>query len=411
MFRSRWFKILTALISALVLALLLYQVPAINSRLAWRIDALLTYLRVVANPIADAPPTFIPVTPKATETPRATPSFTPTILGPTATAPPTATAIPNEITLQSPRWEKQDWNNCGPATLAFNLRYYGWEGDQFDISELLKPDRTDRNVNVEELAFFVRNRAGWLNAEYRVGGSIDLLKEFLAAGIPVIIEEGFKLDVSYWPNDDRWAGHYLLMTGYDDETRTFIGQDSFIGADQIVTYERVAENWKAFNYVYLLIYPPAVEDTVKDILGMHWDVEFNREQALTRSQDDTENNPDDPYAWFNLGTNLVYFERYTQAAEAYDTARALGLPQRMFRYQFGPFLAYFHSGRTEELMALAEYALRVTRNSEEALLWHGWGAYRQGNLSVAVEDFRAAYAANPYYQDTLYALDFLGISP
>jgi hypothetical protein len=35
--------------------------------------------------------------------------------------------------------------------------------------------------------------------------------------------------------------------------------------------------------------------------------------------------------------------RYEEAALAYDKAREIGLPLRMFRYQFGPFLAYFHS--------------------------------------------------------------------
>jgi hypothetical protein len=46
-------------------------------------------------------------------------------------------------------------NNCGPASLALYLRYYGWQGDQFTISELLKPRREDRNVNVEELVYYV----------------------------------------------------------------------------------------------------------------------------------------------------------------------------------------------------------------------------------------------------------------
>jgi hypothetical protein len=33
-----------------------------------------------------------------------------------------------------------------------------------------------------------------------------------AAGFPVMIEETFMMEESYWPNDDRWAGHYLLVT-------------------------------------------------------------------------------------------------------------------------------------------------------------------------------------------------------
>jgi hypothetical protein len=62
------------------------------------------------------------------------------------------------------------------------------------ISDLIKPVAEDRNVNVEELVYYVRTRAGWLSAEFRVGGTSDLLKQFIAAGIPVMIEESFRFD-------------------------------------------------------------------------------------------------------------------------------------------------------------------------------------------------------------------------
>ena len=48
---------------------------------------------------------------------------------------------------------------------------FGWEGDQFTIANEIKQIRADRNVNVEELVYYVRNFAGWLNIEYRVGGT------------------------------------------------------------------------------------------------------------------------------------------------------------------------------------------------------------------------------------------------
>lgn len=108
---------------------------------------------------------------------------------------------------------------------------------------------------------------------------------------------------------------------------------------------------------------------------------------------------------------MVYFERNAEAARAYDTARNLGLPQRMLRYQFGPFIAYFHAGRIDDLLTLTEYALQRTPNSEEALLWHGWALYRQGDTSGAVANWRKALHERPGYQDALYALDFVGQHP
>lgn len=402
----------------LIAGFLLYQVPGINMRLSWRLDIARTYLRNVLNPVGQMPtplplpaaavttlPTLAP-----TKVPTGVPITTPTP-GPTATQTMPPTALPEYVNLGSPAWEKQSPNNCGPATLSLYLKTHNWNGDQTDISDLLKPETGDRNVNVEELTYFVRTQAGWLNAEYRVGGDIETLKKFLAAGLPVMIEEGDLLEGEYWPNDDRWAGHYLLLTGYDEASQAFIAQDTFRSPDLQVPYQSVLKNWQVFNYVYLLVFRPDQVDLVKSILGEHWDADANRQYALDLAKAQTEDNPQNAFAWFNLGSNLVYFERYQEASQAYDTARQIGLPQRMLRYQFGPFFAYFFGGRNEDLLALTEYALQRTPNSEETLLWHGWGKYRAGDTQAAIADFQAALQENPYYQDAEYALEYIAANP
>ena len=406
------------IIVLLVVGVLLYQVPAINIRLSWRVDVAITYIRNVINPVGQMP-TPLPqpaaaVTPFPSQTPTNQPAEQPLITpspGPTSTRTPTPTALPQSINLGSPSWEKQTPNNCGPATLSLYLRSHNWEGNQTDISDLLKPETGDRNVNVEELIYYVRTQAGWLNAEYRVGGDIELLKRFLAAGLPVMIEEGDLLDEQYWPNDDRWAGHYLLLSGYDETTQTFVAQDTFRSPDRNVPYQSVADSWQAFNYVYLLVYRTDQTELVKSILGEDWDPDINRQKALELAQSQTIQDPNNAYAWFNLGSNQVYFERYHEAAQAYDTARQVGLPQRMLRYQFGPFFAYFFSGRNDDLLALTKYALQRTPNSEETLLWRGWGRYRAGETSRALDDFQAALEENPFYQDAKYALEYVIANP
>lgn len=402
----------------LIVGVLLYQVPGINTRLNWRMDIARTYIRNVINPVGQMPTPLPQPVAAVTLVPTPTPTEQPTQQniatdspGPTPTQTPTPTALPQSVNLGSPSWEKQTPNNCGPATLSLYLRSHNWEGRQEDISGLLKPLTADRNVNVEELIYFVRTQAGWLNAEFRVGGDIELMKSFLAAGLPVVIEEGELLDGQYWPNDDQWAGHYLLLTGYDDATQTFIAQDTFRSPDRNVPYESVSENWQAFNYVYLLVFRPDQTELVKSILGEDWDVDTNRQKALDLAQSQTVQDPDDAFAWFNLGSNQVYFERYSEAAQAYDTARQIGLPQRMMRYQFGPYFAYFFSGRNDDLLVLADYALQRTPNSEESLLWRGWGKYRAGETSEAMQDFQTALEMNPYYQDAQYALDYVIENP
>jgi tetratricopeptide (TPR) repeat protein len=394
-----WFGLGAAVMTAALLGA--YRVPAVHQRLAWRLDAA---AGIVAGWLY--PGELLPTPARAAAlltlpalAPAATPTSGPTPL-PTA-APP---ALPPAAGLPAPAWEKQSWNNCGPATLALAMRYYGWEGDQHDISDLLKPDPGDKNVNVEELVYYVRTRAGWLNAEYRVGGDVETLKRFLAAGFPVVIEKSLVLP----PNEGGgWAAHYVLLTGYDDARQEFVTQDTYDGADLPVSYADLDERWHAFNHVYIVVFPAGEAEAVAALMGDEADAEVNRQRALERSQAEVEADPEDAFAWFNLGTNLSHFERYGEAAQAYDRALGLGLPWRFTRYQFGPYIAYFNQGRFEDVIDLATSTLYRTSKSEEARLWRGWARFRLGDLGGALDDFQAALEVNPNYLDARYALDYV----
>lgn len=405
-------NILISIASLFVLAALLYQIPAINSRLAWRIEVAKTYAKNLINPVGNVP-TAIP-NPTGTKN-AVTPTTSPTSavletpIPATATLPP----LPAQALLASPAYEKQTPNNCGPAALSMMLHIFGWSGTQKDISDVIKPVVGDRNVNPEEMAYWVRNYAGWLRIEYRVGGDLETLKRLLAAAYPVIVESTTSLNPedSGWPDDDLWAAHYLLLTGYDDATQTFTVQDTYRGPDKKISYDQLLTEWKPFNYLYMVVYLPEQEEEMKGLLASNWDPDLNRQNSLASSQAATVNSPTDAFAWFNLGSNFVYFERYDEANAAYDKARELGLPQRMFRYQFGPFIANFQSNRTEDLLSLTDYALQRTEMSEETWLWHGWALYRKGDGKGAVKDWRKALAVHPGYEDALYALNFVGVTP
>jgi tetratricopeptide (TPR) repeat protein len=405
-------NILLIIAGLIVLAVLLLQIPAINNRVDWRYEVAKTYIKNVLNPVGNVP-TAIP-NPTSTKNP-ITPTITPTnavvetLVPATATLPP----LPAQALLPSPAYEKQTPNNCGPAALSMLLHMFGWTGTQKDISDVIKPVLGDRNVNPEELAYWVRNYAGWLRIEYRVGGDLETLKRLIAAKYPVIIEGTTSLnpDDSGWPDDDLWAAHYLLITGYDDATQLFTVQDTYHGPDQKVAYSEVAKEWKPFNYLYMIVYLPDQETELKGLLASNWDRDLNRQNSLAASEAATVQDPTDAFAWFNLGSNLVYFERYDEANTAYDKARELGLPQRMFRYQFGPFIANFQANRNDDLLSLTTYALQRTDMSEETWLWHGWALYRKGDGKGAVQNWRKALSIHPGYEDALYALSFVGVTP
>ena len=402
-------KILIVFFAVLVLTVLVLQIPRVQSAVSWRYEKLTIYIKNVINP-PEPVPTALPFTPAPSPTKpvqlAATSTPTPKVLTPTATSVP----LPTQVLLPSPPYEQQSPNNCGPATLSMALHLYGWEGSQTDIAEQVKPVLPDRNVNPEELAYYVRNFAGWLNIGYRVGGDIPVLKRLLAANYPVIVESVTSLDPNdaLGPTDDLWAAHYLLLTGYDDSNETFTVQDSYHGADLTISYARLTEEWKAFNNLYIVIYFPEDESELANLLATDWDVDTNRQHALANSLSQTETNPDDAFAWFNLGSDLVYFEQYEEASLAYDKAREIGLPLRMFRYQFGPFWAYFHADRIDELLLLTDYARGITSMSEETWFWYGWALYRQNDFDGAKAAWEKAIKINPSpYADAYDALQYV----
>lgn len=396
-------NILIGLAGLLLLAVLVYQIPYVKSVLSWRIEKFTIYTKNVFNPVGSVP-TALPVTPRpVTPTADATAISAPVIdLTPSVTPAATFAPLPAQASIASPPFEYQTPNNCGPAVLSMALHIYGWEGDQGDIAEFIKPNIKDRNVNPEELRYYVRTQAGWLNLEYRVGGGIELLKRLLAANYPVMVESVTSLDPNdaLFPDDDLWAAHYLLLTGYNDSARTFTIQDSYRGADMTISYSKLEEEWKPFNNLYIVMYFPEFEEEMKALLASDWDPDLNRQNTLAASQAAAAINPADAFAWFNYGSNLTYFERYEEAALAYDKAREIGLPLRMFRYQFGPFLAYFHSGRNDDLLVLTKYAIDITNMSEETWLWYGYGLYRKGDNAGALKAWQKADSINPkFFED------------
>jgi len=404
---SRWLIASAILILIVIsLAALIRLTPSLKEKFDRKWDFTLVYLRSILQPVGALP------------TPEATSNFTALTSSPaTATLPwtaiptPTPAPLPARVMLTPPNYvasrDQETWNNCGPATLALYLRFYGWSGDQATIAKVVKPFDTDRNVNVDELRDYVRSSASWLDAEFRVGGTTNLLRQLIAAGYPVVIEEAFIVSENYWVNDDHWTGHYLLLTGYDDEQKAFVTQDVYQGPNRWVSYADLDKDWQAFNRVYLLVYPPDKTSNLQALLGNNWNETANRQNALKTAQAEAQVNPLNAFAWFNEGSNLTYLDRYSEAAAAFDRARQIGLPQRMLRYQFGPFVAYFQTSRIDDLLALTQYALERTPNSEEALLWRGWALYRKGDRDGAEKAFRMALEYHPGYADAINAINYL----
>lgn len=413
-----------------LLTALIFQIPAVKEFANWKIAELRTSIRYALSPPEEAvfapnptlaamvnetlaayTPVVRPANP-ATSTPEVI--LTPV---PTFTPGPTFTPIPQQVLLTGIRHEYQKFNNCGPATLAMTLSYWGWKGDQRDTAAFLKPIAKDRNVMPYEIVNYVEQKTE-LRALVRVGGTIAILKELIAAGIPVMVEKGL--------DDEKqgWMGHYQLLAGYDDGRQLFNAYDSFRGdfgdgKTLLVTYATIEEYWRHFNNTFLVFYPANQEEDVAAILGSQRDETTNLLSAAEGSSLDilTLNGRDLFFAWYNRGSNLRLLSDYAGAAQAFDEAFNVyakldknDRPWRILWYQTGPYFAYYFTGRYYDVLNLADQTLEVVDNLEESYYWRGLAKEALGDRDGALADLRASLEVHPDFEPSLFQLERINSS-
>jgi len=373
---------------------------------------------------ATAPPTTVP--PTATDYPTVASAAIPTATEQRSDdVPPSPTPIPTEAPTAvrfptgAPRnslpaaariygllHQQQTWNNCGPATITMALSYYGWRRDQAFAAERLKPNREDKNVSPEELASFVEEESN-VKAIVRMGGTLDLLKLLVANEFPVVIETGAMFEAY------DWIGHYRALVAYDDAYDVFYFFDSFLGVGDAaqgvsISYADVDTHWQAFNRTFIVVYEPQREALLRELMGRYWDEEEAALIAFETAQIEARRQPQNAFAWFNMGTSLVALERYQEAATAYDQANRTGqLPWRMHWYQYGAFAAYFHVGRYDDVMSLVRINQNNARELEETYYWQGMVQEAGGKPQAAAASYRRALAYNPNFDAARQALSAL----
>lgn len=320
------------------------------------------------------------------------------------------------VRLEGIRHEYQRYNNCGPVTIGMAMSYWGSRDTQYQIAPVLKPNKKDKNVNAEEMAAYARGK-GFL-VHIGAAGNLGLLKTLIANRFPVIIETWFVVP------DHGGMGHYRLLVGYDDNAGLFNAFDSYYGPKVTLKYRELDGLWQVFNRTYLVVYSPERADELKAILGSRLDQQNLWDTAVGLAKSETQAQPTNAFAWFNLGTSLLKQGDARGAAQAFDRSKAIGVyapfdpgrpknavsnwPWRMLWYQFGPYEAYHRVGRYSEVIALANDVLRRVDDHEESYYWRGRARAALGQLTAARGDFQAALRYKPSYKAASLALQELG---
>ena len=439
--------ILLGLAALLVIAVGLSFIPRIHQAIAWRWDSLTTTIYYKIHPPQNV--VFVPSQQALLTQPANQPTVTPSL---TPTTPPTqavtsvptltATPAPASVVLDNITFINQNdrWNYCGPANLAMALTYLGWTGTKYDIGEVIKPgindpsmepnDRTNTDVNVMpyEMVDYVNDHTPY-KALWRVGGDADLLKRLIAAGFPVITEKAVhEVLAPEWTL--QWAGHFAFTTGYDDNAQQFVWQDSLItdqapiGKNKRTSYTEYMQTWRAFDYVFIVVYNPAREAELYQILGNWVDETWAAQNALSIVQADlpTLTGVDQLFAVFDEGTSYGYLGDYASASQDYDQFFSLyeaapkdGRPYRIFYwYQTGALRAYYYTSRYQDVIALADKhlsSIKPPRTLEESLYYRALAEAALGMYDSAYADIRQAAYYNPNFKLAFDKMAEWGISP
>lgn len=306
------------------------------------------------------------------------------------------TNLPPQKTLTGGKQMFQTYNNCGPASLAMTLSYYGINETQESLGKQLRPVQNQAGDN-DDKAVFMRELArkaeeyGFV-AYHRPNGNAQIIKQFINLDIPIIVSTW--LDV----NDD--IGHFRVIKGYDDNKKQFIQDDSYQGKNKVYSYSDFDAIWKKFNYEYLVLIPKDKQVQAEKILGADLDEKIAWANAVKLSNKALEINPFDTAARFNLVVALYRTGVYQKAADEFQKIESQ-LEKRTLWYQVEPILAYYRLGKYDRVFEITDKILNNgNRSYAELYLLRGMAYEKLGDPKMAEQEFAKAEQYKGKYSST-----------
>ena len=433
--RKPWFYLVLVIALAL-LALLAYQVPGVKRR----VDALYGKIYYKLNPpsaavfnpsqqgtieamihqtqtaaafsVSEEPVVSTIETALPGETPASTEQATeePTPIPPTATL--TPYPVPAAYTIENMGLERQSFNNCGPANLSMNLNFWRWSTNQERMRLALRTHDDDRNVMLSEMRDYVLNNTENLGAILRYVGDLQVLKALVSGGYPVLLERG------HTDPDNGWMGHYSIIHAYNDATQTVTSNDTLLGTITL-SYDELMLDWRHFDGIYIVVFPADREQDVLERLGAHANEAENLRLGLeaVEARLEQEKGRELFFALYSKGQLLVEMGQYLEASLAFDQAFSVygqldmgARPWRMTWYQIGPYLAYFHTGRYQDTLTLAQQTLDNSKEPKalpETYYWAGVAAAQLGQYEDAKDFFLKALEYHPGWDHAVARLNAL----
>jgi uncharacterized protein len=179
-----------------------------------------------------------------------------------APAGPPVTAAPAVFRLPPLTYIRQTLNNCGPASVAEVLHYWGVERTQGQTMAALRPDGNSRGMMPYPVPAYTQGLG--MSSLMGIGGTPAIIKGLVANGFPVIVAQNVSLQEP--------IAHYREIEGWDDQRQVFISTDTYLGPNHEISYPEFDQLWKRGNQRFMVIYPPAKQALLNAVLkSVNWD--------------------------------------------------------------------------------------------------------------------------------------------
>lgn len=306
---------------------------------------------------------------------------------------PTSISTPVEKAIPLKKQIFQTFNNCGPATFSMLLSYYGFDVSQQELGNKLRPyqvpngDNDDKSVTLDELVEEAKNYN--LTAYYRPAGNKELLKQFIANDIPVVLRT--------WLNDKDDIGHFIVVRGYSDTEQVVISDDSYYGKNRKTSYETLMKRWQPFGYEFMVVATPNQVPMVKSILRINFDQNTAWKNAITLALQENQQLPTSPYPPFNASIAYYRIGDYTNSVKTFEEVET-HLPRRMLWYQIQPIEAYQKLKNYDRVFQLTDAILNDHNHAFSELYYLRAQAYLdQNKRDSALNELQLAIKYNQNY--------------
>ena len=171
---------------------------------------------------------------------------------------------------------QQTWNNCGPATVAEVLAYWGIAKTQGQVQSVLRVDGPSAGMTPYGIPTYAQSLG--LRTLSGVGGSAALVKGLIAGGFPVIVHQVVSLA--------DLTGHWRPIEAYDDLRAVFVASDPYLGPDHAIGYGDFARIWALRGQAFAVLYPASHQAAVSSIVAASgWDraAAYAEDLALVRA--------------------------------------------------------------------------------------------------------------------------------